>query len=193
MSSHSGVRKATDAGATAMTKVRDQADGLVDKVRPQIDAMVEKVRPQMDAIAAYAREEPTKALLISAAAGAGLMGLLGLMARPASRKEQATSAATSAMSALRDAAVDLADRAHDAAGDALGSARKRASSAADTVAETWQSLREQAAPMVDKLRPQLDAVATYAKDEPARTALGVATVGAILLGLFSLARSSETD
>jgi hypothetical protein len=53
--------------------------------------------------------------------------------------------------------------------------QKRASDVADSVAETWASLREQAAPVVDKLKPQIDALATYAKEDPTRAALGVAT------------------
>jgi len=65
---------------------------------------------------------------------------------------------------------------------------KRASEVADTVAETWASLRDQAAPVVDKLKPQIDALATYAKEDPTRAALGVATAGAVLIGLLSLLR-----
>jgi diacylglycerol kinase len=44
--------------------------------------------------------------------------------------------------------------------------------------------------VVDRLKPQFDAVASYAKEDPARAALGVATAGAVLFGLMALIRRS---
>lgn len=204
---------AADAEATALQKLREQTDAVVQKMRPQIDA-----------VSNYARDEPTKALLISAATGAALMGLVALMSRSSGRRVQVPSrgAAMSAMATLRDAALDLADRAHSAANDALGagqkfadSAQKRAheaqkraqdladdtqkraqsnvDAASDAMSDAWQSLRDQAAPVVDKLRPQIDAVTNYAKEDPARAALGMAAAGAVLVGLLALIRRSEND
>jgi hypothetical protein len=49
------------------------------------------------------------------------------------------------------------------------------------------------APVVDKIKPQLEAAAAYAKEEPARTALGLAAAGAIIAGLVALARQSDDD
>ena len=214
---------AADEGSEARTAVQ--------KLREQADAVVERIQPQIAAVSTYVRDEPTKALLISAAAGAALMGLFALIVRSSGRSQvPGASAGRSAMAAIRDAALDLADsaqtmaldaleatkqraadafestqkRAADAlgttqkrAGDALGSTQKRASAAADsvaeTVADTWKKVRDQAAPVVDKIKPQIDAAAAYAKEEPARTALGLAAAGAIIAGLIALARQSEDD
>jgi len=184
---------------------------VLQKIRDKTDEVVERMQPRIAAVSDYARNEPTKALLISAAAGAGLMALVALMAR--SPRSTPVSTGQRTMSAIRDAALDLADRAHSVASQAIGAAHKRASSAADvadyqageakqrleamqkrasevadSVAETWASLRDQAAPVVDKLKPQMDALATYAKEDPTRAALGVATAGAVLIGLLSLLR-----
>lgn len=194
----------------AQTFPLDGADSsTLQKLREQTDAVVQRLRPQIDAVSAYTRDEPTKALLISAATGAALMGLVALLARSngpldAARavRDDARDSASSALSVIRDAALDLADRAHSAANDALGAtqkyatdAQKRASATADSVsdgvADAWQSLRDQAGPVVDKLRPQLDAAAAYARAEPARTALGVAAAGAVLVGLMALIRRSD--
>ena len=83
------------------------------------------------------------------------------------------------------------------AADALGATQQRASAAADSVsesvAETWKKVRDQAAPVVDRIKPQIEAAAAYAKEDPARTALGLAAAGAIIAGLIALARRSEDD
>ena len=189
-----------------------ESNRVLQKIRDKTDAVVESIQPKIAAVSDYARNEPTKAVLIAAAAGAGLMALLALLAR-SSRPATPVSAGQRTMSAIRDAAIDLADRAHSVATQAIGSAHKRASSAVDTaeqqasaaqeridavkqrasdvadsVAETWASLREQAAPVVDRLKPQFDALASYAKEDPTRAALGVATAGAVLIGLLALLR-----
>jgi ElaB/YqjD/DUF883 family membrane-anchored ribosome-binding protein len=188
-----------------------ESNRVLQKIREKTDAVVESIQPRIAAVSDYARNEPTKAVLIAAAAGAGLMALLALLVRssrptPVSRGERT-------MASIRDAAIDLADRAHSVATEAIGSAHKRASSVvgsaeqhasdaqqrieaiqqrasdvADSVAETWANLREQAAPVVDRLKPQFDALASYAKEDPTRAALGVATAGAVLIGLLSLLR-----
>ncbi|MEO6362715.1 MAG: hypothetical protein ABIO71_05770 [Caldimonas sp.] len=194
----------------AQTSSLDGTDSTtLQKLREQTDAVVQRLRPQIDAVSAYTREEPTKALLISAAAGAALMALIALLARSNSPldsaravRDDARDSAGSALSVIRSAALDLADRAQSAANDALGAtqkyaadAQKRATDTADSVssgvADAWQSLRDQAGPVVDKLRPQFDAAAAYAKAEPARTALGVAAAGAVVVGLMALIRRSE--
>ncbi len=189
---------AADAESTALKKLREQTDAVVQKLRPQIDA-----------VSNYARDEPTRALLISAATGAALMGLIALMSRSGNRTDQARGAASSAMATLRDAALGLADRAHSATNDAIGATRKFADnaqkyagdaqkraqsgtdSASSAMSDAWQSLRDQAAPVVDRLRPQIDAVTTYAKEDPARAAIGIAAVGAVLVGLMALIGKSD--
>ena len=214
---------ATDDGAETRTAVQ--------KLRQQADAVVGRIQPQIAAVSTYVRDEPTKALLMSAAAGAALMGLFALIVRSSGRSQvPGASAGLSAMAAIRDAALDLAEsaqtmaldaleatqkraadafeatqkRATDALGatqkraaDALGATQQRASAAADSVSEsvadTWKKVRDQAAPVVDKIKPQIDAAAAYAKEEPARTALGLAVTGALIAGLIALARRSEDD
>jgi ElaB/YqjD/DUF883 family membrane-anchored ribosome-binding protein len=188
----------------------------VQKLREQADAVVQRIQPQIDAVTTYVRAEPTKALLISAAAGAALMGLFALIVRSSGRSQ---APGRSAMAAIRDAALDLADsaqrmaldaldatqkRAADALGatqkraaDALDTTQRRASAAADSVTESvadaWKKVRDQAGPVVDKIKPQIDAAAAYAKEDPARAALGLAAAGAIVAGLIALARHAQDD
>jgi ElaB/YqjD/DUF883 family membrane-anchored ribosome-binding protein len=188
-----------------------ESNRVLKKIRDKTDSVVESIQPRIAAVSDYARNEPTKAVLIAAASGAGLMALLALLVR-GSRPRPAR-AGERTMAAIRDAAIDLADRAHSVATEAIERAHKhakgaaniaeeqasaaqerieavhkRASDVADSVAETWASLREQAAPVVDRLKPQIDALASYAKEDPTRAALGVATAGAVLVGLLALLR-----
>ena len=204
----SGYASDRDASVTAEL----ESNRVLQKIRDKTDAMVERIQPQISAVSDYARNEPTKAVLIAAATGAGLMALIALLARGSRPTPVSTGQRT--MASIRDAAMDLADRAHSVATDAIGAAHKRASSAvdsaesqagdaqkrldamrsrasdvADSVAETWANLREQAGPVVDKLKPQIDALASYAKEDPTRAALGVATAGALVIGLLAMLRS----
>ena len=235
------IEFASTAIHEAVDTAEDKAATTLQKLREQTDAVVQRVRPQIDAVSDYVRNEPTKALLVSAATGAALMGLIALLTRSPSRSERLSGSAHSILSSVRDAAIDLADQAHAAIDTAAAATRKyaaqgqaftdkgqkyaeranrllarsqkkaakaqqramtqaaaaqaQASSTMDTVSETvsdaWKSLRDQAGPVVDKLKPQIDAVTSYAKDEPARTALGVAVAGAVLLGLMALINRSE--
>ncbi|MGZ5187139.1 MAG: hypothetical protein ACXWCU_12405 [Caldimonas sp.] len=179
-----------------------ESNRVLQKLREKTDAVVESFQPRIDAVSSYARNEPTKAILISAASGAALMALVGLLVRASSRPSRSS---RRTMAAIRDAALDLADRAHSVASDAISSVHQRASDAqkrvddvqkragevAGSVADTWQSLRDQAAPVVERFKPQFDAVANYAKEDPTRAALGVVTAGAVLFGLLALIRRSE--
>ena len=237
---HPAHAGATDPSAAAATDARHDDESLGDaataesarvlqKLRDRKDAVVERMQPQIEAVSSFARNDPTKAVLIAAASGAALMGLIGLVVRSSGRPSGPRS-----LSSLRDAAIGLADRAHSAAGDAIDAAHRRAARAqsmaddaiaaaskraddaqrqaeagqkrfadlkgratdtADDVAEalsdTWKNLRAQAAPVVDKLRPQFESAASYARDEPARTALGLVTVGAALFGLLALINRSR--
>jgi ElaB/YqjD/DUF883 family membrane-anchored ribosome-binding protein len=247
----------------------DESPTAVQRLRDQADAVVQRIQPRIAAVSTYAREEPTKALLISAATGAALMGLVALIVRTSSRpatvpgQARAASLASSTMAAIRDAALDLADRAQvmasaaleaaqQRASDALDSAQQRAASALDTakarandaldatrkraseafdaqqkraseaiddvkkrgtaaassaadsavasLGDAWKSVRDQAQPMVDKVkpvvdrvRPQIAAAASYAKEDPARAALGAAAAAALVIGLVALVRRSQDD
>ena len=216
--------------ATGEVAEDDQVDAYLgdgstmQKLREQADAVVERVRPQIESAQEFARADPMKAILISAAAGAALMAVVGLVVRSSSRPspmrelERQTSRSASYLSAMREAAVDLADRAQNAAQsalsasqsawsqgkdaidrgrdqiergrDALDTERKRAvdkgTDIQDSLSDTWSSIRDQAQPLIDKLRPQLDAAVDYAKHDPARTALGLAAAGAVIVGLLSM-------
>ncbi len=183
------VTSAPASASEALDVAKEQTASALDKLREQTDAVVQRVRPQLDVVANYARDEPTKALLISAATGAALMGLVALMSRPSRRlpdsddvrelQQETRDSGNSLLATIRDAALDLAGRAHSAANDALDTAHKyveskqsRASGAADgavgklgdTVTDAWKTLRDQATKKADKLRPPLDAAAGYAKD-----------------------------
>jgi ElaB/YqjD/DUF883 family membrane-anchored ribosome-binding protein len=209
---------------TTSTAARESATGddsndsltAVQKLREQADAVVQRIQPQIAAVSTYVRDEPTKALLISAAAGAALMGVIALIVRSSG---SSPAPGRSAMAAIRDAALDLAESAQSMAadvleatqkraGDVLGASQKRASDSLDTthkraaataesvtesVAEAWKKVRDQAAPVVDKIRPQIDAATAYAKEDPARAALGLAAAGAIVAGLIALARHAQDD
>jgi ElaB/YqjD/DUF883 family membrane-anchored ribosome-binding protein len=118
------ARESTAAGDTAETRT------AVQKLREQADAVVGRIQPQIAAVSTYVRDEPTKALLISAAAGAALMGLFALIVRSSGRAQvPGASAGRSAMAAIRDAALDLAESAQTMALDALEATQKRASDA----------------------------------------------------------------
>ena len=43
--------------------------------------MVDKLRPQLDSVMDYAKDDPAKALLLAAAAGAALMGLVSTLTK----------------------------------------------------------------------------------------------------------------
>jgi ElaB/YqjD/DUF883 family membrane-anchored ribosome-binding protein len=192
----STTASAADAAETLAERAAKESNRVLQKLRDKTDSVVDRIQPQIDKVSDFARNDPTKAMLVAAATGAGLMGLLALIVRTS----RPASPGARAMASIRDAALDLADRAHVAATDAIEATHQRASTAqqkvddiqkragavADSVSETWQNLREQAAPVIDRLRPQIDAVATYAKEDPARAAIGVATAGAVLFGLLSL-------
>jgi ElaB/YqjD/DUF883 family membrane-anchored ribosome-binding protein len=208
----------TEAPSPATTDAGDDGKTAVQRLREQADAVVERIQPQIAAVSTYARNEPTKALLISAAAGAALMGLIALLVRSSTRSA-VSSAGASAMAAIRDAALDLADSAQSMAEDALdathkrasaaidatrtraasalGATQERAAAAADTVSESvadaWKKVREQAAPVIEKVKPQVEAATAYMKEDPARTALGLAAAGAIIAGLIAIARSAQDD
>ena len=181
---------------TARQKAHDALDGLsntMQSVKDQASATLERLRPQLDSVASYAKEEPTKALLIAAAAGAGIMGLVALMARGGGRSSLSTDTLRSlaydtvdhARKSARESARDAADRASAKADSLMKSTRGAAQSAYEGLADTMQQWKDQAGPLVDRVRPQIDAVTTYAKDDPGKALLIAAAAGAALMGLVS--------
>jgi len=110
---------------SARQKAHDALDGLsntMQSVKDQASATLERLRPQLDSVASYAKEEPTKALLIAAAAGAGIMGLVALMARGGGRSSLSTDT-------LRSLAYDTVDHARKSARESARDAADRGSRA----------------------------------------------------------------
>ena len=68
-----------------------------------------------------------------------------------------------------------------------------ADSVSEAAADAWKKVRDQAGPVVDRVRPQIDAATQYVKDDPARAALGLAAAGAVVAGLLALIGRSERD
>jgi ElaB/YqjD/DUF883 family membrane-anchored ribosome-binding protein len=183
---------------TARQKANDALEGITDTmhgVKEKAAATLERLRPQLDSVTTYAREEPTKALLIAAAAGAGLMALIALTARSGDRMPSARSLrdkASDTVDEWRKAAADKADEWRRSATDAGDRASSKADSALDAGRNTYEGLsdamaqwKEQAASLVERVRPQLDSVTGYAKDDPAKALLIAAAAGAALMGLVS--------
>jgi len=144
----------------------------VQKLREQADAVVQRIQPQIAAVSTYARNEPTKALLISAATGAALMGLIALMVRSSGRSSP-TSLASSTMSAIRDAALDLADSAQSMVADALDTTRSRAADALEATRsralDAVDSARSRAASAADATRNRAAAAAESVSESVAET------------------------
>jgi len=155
----------------------------VQKLRDQADAVVQRIQPQIAAVSTYARNEPTKALLISAAAGAAVMGLIALMVRSGGRSTP-QGVAKSTMAAIRDAALDLADSAQNIAADAIDSARSRAadaidrargraadsaSRASDSARDAADATQSRAAAALDAARSRASAAAETVSDTVAET------------------------
>jgi ElaB/YqjD/DUF883 family membrane-anchored ribosome-binding protein len=216
------AQSADAAIQTARQKAHTAMDGLSSKmktVKDQASEQLERFRPQLDAVSNYAKEEPGKALLMSAAVGAGLMGLVALMVRTGGPRLPSTDslrrAAADAAESVRRVALDSIDKVRKAAGDSADEARKaaaekaddmrksalaraqdvaddlgaqakgRAKAAYDSLSDTMEKWRDQAQPLVDKVKPQLDQVMDYAKDDPGKALLLAAAAGAALMGLMS--------
>lgn len=178
---------------TARQKAHDALDGLsntMQSVKDQATATFDRIRPQIESVAAYAKDEPTKALLIAAAAGAGLMALVALASRtPPSRRVPSTNsmrrAANDAIDNAHSSARSATDQAASRAQGAINSTRDAAQSAYESLTDTMQSWKDQAAPIVDRFRPQVDTVMDYAKDDPGKALLIAAAAGAALMGLMN--------
>ena len=213
-SNHDLAGQAAESADAAIRSARQKAtaalDGLSEtmrRVKDQAATLVDKVRPQLDSVASYAKEEPTKALLIAAAAGAGVMALIALLARSgndrtasarslrnaaASTADEWRKAATDRAGSWRKSAVEAADAASNRADSAIGQAtgamnstRKAAQAAYDGLNETMQDWKQQAASVAERVRPQIETVTNYAKDDPAKALLIAAAAGAALMGLVS--------
>ena len=141
---------------------------------------------------------PMPAVLAAAAAGAGLMALVTLMAR----REPDPLAAMPLVSprafdydALKRQVADLADRLSKAA--PVDTARQQVEQASGALADGWSAVREQALDLLNRFEPQAGAAVKVARDNPLWTALVVGAVGALvgsqLLGKSREAAASQSD
>ncbi|MEO7336908.1 MAG: hypothetical protein ABIV63_10035 [Caldimonas sp.] len=186
------AQSADAAIQSARQKTNDALDGIsntMQSVKDQATATFEKFKPQLESVASYAKDEPTKALLIAAAAGAGIMALVALSGRSGTRRvpapETVRRSAYSAYDNAQSAARDAADQAASKAQGAMKSTRDAAQSAYENISDTMQQWKDQAGPIVDRIRPQVDTVMGYAKDDPGKALLIAAAAGAALMGLMS--------
>ena len=85
----------------------------------------------------------------------------------------------------RKAAADASDNASGQAHKTIDSVKSAAQTAYDGLGDTMQEWKEQAAGLVDRVRPQLETVTNYTKDDPVKALLIAAAAGAALMGLMS--------
>ena len=138
----------------ALQQTAQQALGVLSDsynvAKEQVCQVWDDLRPQLDKVAAYAKEEPTKSVLMAAAAGAVLVTVA--MAAGRSRrsvdvegsKEWLRSLADEAADQTRSVARRAADEARDAADRAEGPARRKLRDYVSTAAEQAKSLKEDA-------------------------------------------------
>jgi len=95
-SAERGIDSAADALTSKIEDVRNQAAPLINRVSAQAEAAAkrgievvrdssqqlrERAMKATDQTVAYVKDEPVKSMLIAAATGAALMGLISLMGR----------------------------------------------------------------------------------------------------------------
>ncbi len=145
---------------------------------------------------------PIPAVLAAAAAGAGLMALVTLMARRDPEPLGAVAAVPPVppiasrahdFDAFKQQIADLVDRLSKAA--PLDAAKQRAEHAGDAVADGWRTVRDQALDAFDRFEPQASAAIKVARENPVWTALIVGAVGALvgsqMLGGGTVATKTE--
>ena len=84
-----GVQDLRNQAAPLLNRVGEQAGAMaqrgVDAVRDSSAQLRERALQASDTTVSYIKDEPVKAMLIAAAAGAALMAMLSLMTRPNGR------------------------------------------------------------------------------------------------------------
>lgn len=136
---------------------------------------------------------PMPAVLAAAAAGAGLMALVALLARrdpdPFAPVPLVGSRGLD-YDALKRQIADLADRLKNAT--PVDAAKQRVESAGDAISDGWNAVRDQALDALGQFEPQASAAIKAARDNPVWTALIVGAVGA-LVGSQLLARGDNAS
>ena len=108
----------------------DSFTDSMGKAREQMSALAESMQPQLDELAIYIKDEPAKAVLMAAGAGALVAALL-LSTRTRRGMLPSASRIGSSLSGLVDSARDMLDQAGSMAADGVSDARKRFAGEAD--------------------------------------------------------------
>ncbi len=169
--------RALKAAREAASKALAALTELTHNVREQAAALAERLRPQLSSAATsavgYAKEQPARTLLASAALGAAVVGLYMLITR-SSQPHHVT---------LRPS---LKTQIGDAASDAFDAAR-------DGVTDTVESLRDKAQAATERLRQPLNAATSYAQEDPLKAVVIAAVAGAVAMALIAAVASSQRD
>ena len=167
--SERALKAAREAAGKALAALTD----LTHSVREQAAALAERVRPQLASAAGYAKEQPAKTLLASAALGAAVVGLYALLTRSGERHHVPLRPSLKAQ--LGDAAADAFDAARDG------------------VADTVDTLRGKAQAASERLRQPLEAATSYAQEDPVKAVIMAAVAGAVAMALIAAVVSSQRD
>ena len=119
--------------ATEQPAGKAMIDSFTDsmgKARGQMSALAESMQPQLDELVIYIKDEPAKAVLMAAGAGALVAALL-LSTRTRRGMLPSASRIGSGLSGLVDSARDMLDQAGSMAADGVSDARKRFAGEAD--------------------------------------------------------------
>lgn len=158
------VDKATAALSDAADAVTDTADATLNDLSDMV------VR------------NPVPAALIAAAAGAGLMALLGMMGRSSEPYPRTSIPVGSTRGldydTLKKQIADLADRIGKSI--PTDEAKQRVGDATDALADTWSGVRDQALDVIGKLQPQATAAVKVARENPIWTAVVMGAIGALI-------------
>ena len=165
---------------------------------PEISDPVVTAHDAVDDISAsfvdYVNRKPVQAALGAAAAGAGLMALLALLARDDTldpRKPLSTASSRGLdYQSLKNQLADLADRVSRSV--PTGEAKQRVGDAGDAIAEGWSHFREQTANALGRFEPEASAAIRVARDNPVWTAVIVGAVSA-LVGAQMLGKTPAAD
>ncbi len=145
-------------------------------------------------LAGYVSRNPVQSALGAAAAGAGLMALLALMARndPPDPKAPVPTITSRGFDyeSLKNQIADLADRVSRAV--PTDEARQRVGDAGDAIADGWSHLREQTISALGRFEPEASAAIKAARENPVWTALIVGAVSA-LIGAKVLGKPAATE
>ena len=167
--------------ATPALKTFDELAGFGHATEPALSAR---------ALTDLVERNPIPAVLAAAAAGAGLMALVTLMARrdsepfdakpakPAVPTMPTTITRANDFDGLKQQIADLVDRLSKTA--PVDAAKQRAERAGDAIADGWGAVRDQALNALDHFEPQASAAIKVARENPVWTALIVGAVGALV-------------